>query len=137
LPVDALIKLNEVQAKMALGLESKRGALKLLGEEFPNEKMVEIFEELRDDALDQGALDMLRAQIGQAVMFATGMLPGGDGVAPVSAGGGNVTSAGNSGEQGGPLPGTAVPAVEMDLMNQMTSKAYGARFAQRRIPDED
>lgn len=137
LPVDALIKLNEVQAKMALGIESKRGALKLLGEEFPNEKMVEIFEELRDDALDQGALDMLRAQIGQAVMMATGLLPTGQGIEPVSAGGANVTSAGSPGGQGGPLPGTAVPPVEMELMNQMTSRAYGARFAQRRIPDED
>lgn len=137
LPVDALIKLNEVQAKMALGIESKRGALKLLGEEFPNEKMVEIFEELRDDALDQGALDMLRAQIGQAVMMATGLLPTGQGIEPVSAGGANVTSAGGPGGQGGPLPGTAVPPVEMELMNQMTSRAYGARFAQRRIPDED
>lgn len=137
LPVDALIKLNEIQSKMALGLESKRGALKALGEEFPNEKMIEIFEELRDDALDQGALDMLRAQIGQAVMLATGLLPdGGGGVAPVSAGGANVTSAGNP-SGGGVLPGTAVPPVEMELMNQMTSRAYGARFAQRRVPDED
>lgn len=136
LPVDALIKLNEIQSKMALGLESKRGALKALGEEFPNEKMIEIFEELRDDALDQGALDMLRAQIGQAVMLATGLLPDGGGVTPVSAGGANVTSAGNP-SGGGVLPGTAVPPVEMELMNQMTSRAYGARFAQRRVPDED
>ena len=136
LPVDALIKLNEVQSKMALGIESKRGALKLLGEEFPNEKMIEIFEELRDDAIDQGALDMLRAQIGQAVMMATGLLPTGGGLEQTSAGGDNVTSAGNP-QGGGVLPGTAVPPVEMELMNQMTSRAYGARFAQRRIPDED
>jgi hypothetical protein len=136
LPVDALIKLNEVQAKMALGIESKRGALALLGEEFPNEKMVEIFEELRDDALDQGALDMLRAQIGQAVMMATGLLPQGGGLETVSAGGANVSSAGSP-QGGGVLPGAGVPPVEMELMNQMTSRAYGARFAQRRIPDED
>jgi hypothetical protein len=136
LPVDALIKLNEVQAKMALGIESKRGALALLGEEFPNEKMVEIFEELRDDALDQGALDMLRAQIGQAVMMATGLLPQGGGLENVSAGGANVSSAGSP-QGGGVLPGAGVPPVEMELMNQMTSRAYGARFAQRRIPDED
>ena len=136
LPVDALIKLNEVQAKMALGIESKRGALALLGEEFPNEKMVEIFEELRDDALDQGALDMLRAQIGQAVMMATGLLPQDGGLENTSAGGANVSSAGSP-QGGGVLPGAGVPPVEMELMNQMTSRAYGARFAQRRIPDED
>ena len=136
LPVDALIKLNEVQAKMALGIESKKGALKLLGEEFPNEKMIEVFEELRDDAVDQGALDMIRAQIGQAVMMATGLLPNGGGLEPAPSGDGNVTSAGSP-QGGGVLPGAGVPPVEMELMNQMTSKAYGARFAQRRIPDED
>ena len=136
LPVDALIKLNEVQAKMALGIESKKGALRALGEEFPNEKMIEVFEELRDDAVDQGALDMIRAQIGQAVMIATGLLPNGGGLEPAPSGDGNVTSAGSP-QGGGVLPGAGIPPVEMELMNQMTSRAYGARFAQRRIPDED
>lgn len=133
LPVDVLIKLNEVQAKMALGLESKRGALRTLGEEFPNEKMEEIFEELMDDAIDQGSLDMLRSQIQMAVMLATGMVPGGEGPAQTSAGGSDVSSAGGS---EGPMPGTAVNPVESDLMNQLVSKAYGARFAQRRNPEE-
>ena len=137
LPVDALIKLNEVQANMALGIESKKGALRALGEEFPNEKMIEVFEELRDDAIDQGALDMIRAQIGQAVMIATGLLPNGGGLEPAPSGDGNVTSAGSP-QGGGVLPGAGgIPPVEMELMNQMTSRAYGARFAQRRIPDED
>lgn len=135
LPVDVLIKLNEVQAKMAIGLESKRGALRILGEEFPNEKMAEIFEELRDDMVDQGALDMLRAQISQAVMLATGMIPGPDGTASVvSAGGANVTSAGN-GE--GPLPGTQVTDMGAGMVNNLVAKAYGARLAQRRVPDEE
>lgn len=135
LPVDVLIKLNEVQAKMALGLESKRGALRTLGEEFPNEKMEEIFEELMDDAIDQGSLDMLRSQIQMAVMLATGMVPGGEGPAATSAGGSEVSSTG--GDSGGTMPGTAVGPVESDLMNQLVSKAYGARFAQRRNPSED
>jgi hypothetical protein len=134
LPVDVLIKLNEVQSKMALGLESKRGALRILGEEFPNEKMSEIFEELMDDAIDQGALDMLRSQIGQAVMMATGMLPTEGGPQPASAGGSDVSSAQGS---SGPMPGTAVNPVEADLMNQLVSRTYGARFAQRRVPDEE
>ena len=133
LPVDVLIKLNEVQAKMALGLESKRGALRTLGEEFPNEKMEEIFEELMDDAIDQGSLNMLNAQIQMAVMLATGMAPGAEGPGTTSAGGPNVSSAGGS---EGPMPGTAVGPIESDLMNQLVSKAYGARFAQRRNPEE-
>lgn len=136
LPVDVLIKLNEVQAKMALGLESKRGALRVLGEEFPNEKMDEIFEELQEDAVDQGALDMLRAQISQAVMLATGMIPGPGGPEMVSAGGANVTPAGGSPE-GGPLPGPVVTPMEEQMVNQLVAKAYGARFAQRRVPGEE
>ena len=135
LPVDVLIKLNEVQAKMSLGLESKRGALRELGEEFPNEKMLEIFEELQDDAVDQGALDMLRAQIAQAVMLTTGMVPGAGGPEMASAGGANVSSAG--GGAGAPLPGPAITPMAEQMANQLVSKAYGARFAQRRVPNEE
>ena len=137
LPVDVLIKLNEVQSKMGMGLESKKGALRILGEEFPNEKMAEIFEELRDDLLDQGALDMLRAQINQAVMMSTGMVPGPDGTANVvSAGGANVTAAGN-GDNAGTLPGMQVSPEGAGMMNNLVAKAYGARLAQRRVPDEE
>jgi hypothetical protein len=137
LPVDQLIKLNEVQAKMALGLESKKGALRILGEEFANEKMAEIFDELQDDALDQGALDMLRAQISQAVMMVTGMIPGPGGPEMASAGGANVSSTGGSAEAG-PMPGVGeVNPIEGELANKLVSKAYGARFAQRRVPDEE
>lgn len=135
LPVDQLIKLNEAQAKMALGLESKRGALRSLGEEFPNEKMLEIFEELQDDAQDQGALDMLRAQISQAVMIATGMMPGPGGPEMASAGGANVSSSGEGSE--GPMPGPAISPAAEQMVNNLVSKAYGARFAQRRVPNED
>jgi hypothetical protein len=135
LPVDQLIKLNEAQAKMALGLESKRGALRALGEEFPNEKMLEVFEELQDDAQDQGALDMLRAQISQAVMIATGMMPGPGGPEMASAGGANVSSSGNGSEE--PLPGPVISPMAEQMVNNLVSKAYGARFAQRRVPNED
>ena len=136
LPVDVLIKLNEAQAKMAMGLESKEGAMRMLGEEFPREKLAEIFEELRDDAIDQGALDMLRAQINQAVMMATGLLPGPSGTSTVPAGGANVTNAGGPQETEGPMPGTQV-APDAGMLNNIVAKAYGARFAQRRVPDEE
>jgi hypothetical protein len=136
LPVDVLIKLNEVQAKMQLGLESKEGALRILGEEFPREKLSEIFEELQDDAIDQGALDMMRAQIQQAIMLATGMLPTPDGGAqPAPAESGNVNTSENAGS---PMPGLgAAMPMEGQIVNQIVSRAYGARFAQRRNPDED
>ena len=136
LPVDVLIKLNEVQAKMNLGLESKEGALRILGEEFPREKLAEIFEELQDDAIDQGALDMMRAQIQQAIMMATGMFAGPDGTAqPAPSGDGNVSNAGGG---AAPLPGIGAAApMEGELINKLVSRAYGGRFAQRRNPDED
>ena len=138
LPVDQLIKLNELQAKMAIGLESKRGALRELGEQFPNEKMAEIFEELRDDAFDQGSLDMIKTQIAQAIMALTGMVPGPDGSAePVdvaSAGGSDVSSTGSPGGGPGILPGVQTSG---DVVNQLIQRAYGANLAQRRVPSEE
>lgn len=77
LPVDVLVKLNEIQMKMELGLESKRGALKDLGAEFPDEKLQEIFTELLEDIKEQGALDMLRSQIHSAILQETGIPPEG------------------------------------------------------------
>ena len=65
LPIDALVALNEIQLKMGLGLESKRGALKTLGEEFPDEKAEEIFREMQEDLVEQGALDMFRGPVGR------------------------------------------------------------------------
>ena len=126
LPVDVLIKLNEIQAKLALGLESKRGALQILGEEFPNEKMAEVFEEMMDDALDTGSLEMFNAQMQQAIFAATGMLPP-EGANPVG---------GESGGEGGVLPGIA-PPVDDAMLDKLLQRAYGARFAQRRVPSED
>lgn len=137
LPVDKLIKLNEEQAKMMIGLQSKRGALRELGEEFPNEKMAEIFQELKDDAFDQGALDMIKAQIAQAVMAMTGMVPTPDGgAAPAdvpSAGGSSVSTAGGGPSGPGILPGIQPEGI---TVQQLTSRAYGAGLAQVRNPEE-
>jgi len=137
LPVDQLIKLNELQAKMAMGLESKRGALRALGEEFPNDKMAEISEELRDDAMDQGALELINAQIAASVMAITGMVSP-DGAQPSgetrSAGGSDVTSAGSAQEESGALPGINPSG---DIVNQLAQRAYGVNLAQRRVPDND
>ena len=79
LPVDIVIKLNEIMMKMQLGLESKRGALLDLGEQFPDEKRQELFEEQMVEARMDGAGSILRAQIAAAVMELTGMVPGPDG----------------------------------------------------------
>ena len=130
LPVDGLISLNEIQAKLALGLESKRGALEILGEEFPNEKMAEVFEEQMEDSLDTGTLQMFDAQIQQAIFAATGMIAP-EGAEPPGGGG--------STEGEGVLPGTGVAPVNVDagVLDKLIQRAYGARFAQRRMPSEE
>ena len=128
LPVDVLITLNEIQAKLALGLESKRGALKILGEEFPNEKMGEVFEEQMDDALDAGTLEMFNAQIMQAVFAATGMLPPDAAAPPAGA---------SNGEDPGIFPGVGASGADAGLLDNLLQRAYGARLAQRRVPGPD
>lgn len=136
LPVDVLVKLNEIQAKMALGLESKRGALADLGEEFPDEKVQEIFEEMVQDAKEQGALDMLKAQIQSVILMTTG----------IQMGEGEEGSAGTE-ESGNSQPALGLPggtvlgemgAQEMNkLLTEVVTQAYGTRSPSRRNPDNN
>jgi len=140
LPLDKLIVLNEIQAKMSLGLESKEGALRALGEEFPDEKLAEIRQELMDDALSDGALNLLKTQIVKEISDLTGMMPGPDGSAmPVPP---DIDAEGN------PLPGTeGEPAIdnaalmemqeEAGLREQLVTAAYGTKLPQRRDPDNN
>lgn len=122
LPMDVALKLNEIMAKMQLGLESKRGALKDLGEMFPDEKMREIFEELGADLRDQAALQLLQAQATQLIVSATGFTPDGQ---PVIL----------PGEQGPPSedgqPGEMYPAINMPLAQEIFNRAYGQSPPQR------
>jgi hypothetical protein len=138
LPVDTLIKLNEIQMKFMLGLESKRGALRELSEEFPDEKMAEIFDELKKDAIEQGALDMLR--ITSAILQETGMAPAmGDTPAEPLTGTTNSDSAG-SGPGMMPLASQSdvISGLEEKLQTQLVTQAYGAsRQPMRRNPDND
>ncbi len=145
LPVDKLIKLNEIQGMMAMNLESRRGALKELGEQFPDEKLREIFDELVDDANRDGALRMIQAQIDSAIQELTGLLPQPDGTlappAPVQ------TDA-----EGKPLPtqggGPSSVSLSQDVreldgmgamkaMQSLVSQAYGTKLGVRQIPTDD
>lgn len=144
LPVDKLIKLNEIQAMMAMNLESRRGALKDLGEQFPDEKLREIFDELTEDAKRDGALRMIQAQIDSAIQELTGLLPQPDGtmVPPPPPG----TDA-----EGNPLPTTGGPnsvsltgdVRQLDgigaqqAMQDIVAQAYGTKLGTRQIPTDD
>jgi hypothetical protein len=90
--------------------------------------------------MDQGALELLNAQISASVMALTGMVspdgaqPARDGDGVTSAGGSDVTSAGSAQEESGVMPGVAPSG---DAVNQLVQRAYGANLAQRRVPDSD
>jgi hypothetical protein len=145
LPVDKLIKLNEIQAMMAMSLESRRGALKELGEQFPDEKLMEIFDELTDDAQRDGALRMIQAQIDSAIQALTGLLPQPDGsLAP--------PEPVQTDAEGKPVetPGGGPNAVSLDqdvraldgagsvqAMQTLVAQAYGTKLGTRQIPTDD
>ena len=141
LPLDKLIALNEIQSLLSLGLESKEGALRTLGEEFPAEKLNEIRQELLDDATADGALRLLQTQIDTEIASLTGSLPGSAG-APIMEQGKPV--GGNGGEQPvmqpkAPVLDAALEQADMgeaDLRNKLVTEAYGTMLPQRRVPKE-
>lgn len=75
LPVDVIIKLQEIEQKIMLGLESKKGALRELGEEFPDEKLKELFDEQIDEIKQDSAKMILKAQAQAITMALTGIVP--------------------------------------------------------------
>ena len=154
LPVDKLVLLNELQVKMALGLESKRGALEELGEEFPDEKLQELFKELLDDSEQQAALEVLKAQVASLIVNMTGMVsPEGPQPLPPPPAGNGKGKNGNGGVKsaGGPQVNTAPTAkiatapglnlkdnVDVAKMYQrIVTLAHGTTIPQRRVPEED
>ena len=141
LPLDKLIAINEVQSMLSLGLESKEGALRILGEEFPAEKLTEIRQELQDDAIADGALKLIQTQIEQDIMSLTGQMP-----EPVGPGGSS--SPASAGPNGAPMaPTQTSPSIMDDSMiasqvgdqairNKLVTDAYGTKLPQRRVPQE-
>lgn len=141
LPLDKLIILNEVQSMLSLGLESKEGALRTLGEEFPAEKLQEIRQELIDDAKADGALKLVQTEISNEIMTLTGMVPGPDGsAAPLSPDQAAAMGAGGGSPAQTPLlQGDVIAGLQMgenDIRNRLVTDAYGTRIPQRRVPEE-
>lgn len=138
LPLDTLIALNEIQMKMGLGIESKTGALRILGEAYPAEKLEELLNELHQDSLEQGALDLQNAQIQVLIQMLTGISPEGeDGGTPAAggvqpAGGAGVNSA--SDVQSPPGPDLANDPAIKELYEQLSTLAAGTKTVQVRNP---
>lgn len=141
LPVDELVKLNEVQAKLALGLESKRGALRDLGEVFVDEKMQEIFDERLAEAKEDGALELIKAQIASAILRQTGLPPEGvESPPPAPASGSSSKDSKSGATAAGPLPGFPGTGSGKDLesvLSELVTLSQGTKLAQRRNPDND
>jgi hypothetical protein len=114
LPMDTLVKLNEVQGLMTMGLESKRGALKAMGSAFPDQKLQEIFSELLEDAKMQGALGLTNAQVSQFILAATGF----------TADGQPVVVPGTEQTDGEGNPTGMAPAVDPQLAQEVMMHAY-------------
>jgi hypothetical protein len=154
LPVDVLIKLNEIMVKMQLGLESKKGALRDLDEQFPDEKLQELFEEKVMDAKQDGAMEILKAHISAAIIQLTGTIPEGVEMvppppAPASGGSSGSGSGGNNNPQGNnQLPSTSLPKLPglgdvtgitndagKQMLSDLVTQAYGTKLPQRRDID--
>jgi hypothetical protein len=149
LPLDKLIILNEIQTKIGMGLESKEGALRTLGEEFPEEKLQEIRQELISDAGADGALQLVKIQIQKAIMDMTGMMPGPDGnsaipMQPTELGDGDLMG---DGIEGPPSEDAINDPTQQQMMGieksqeaaireRLVTEAYGTKIPQRRAVDK-
>ena len=145
LPLDKLIALNEIQTKLGMGLESKEGALRTLGEEFPEEKLEEIRAELIADAEADGALQLIKIQIQKQIMDMTGMMPGPDGnsaipMQPTQLGDGDIMGDGIMGAPSDQNPMDEASQqtegiekqAEAEIRNKLVTDAYGTKIPLRR-----
>ena len=146
LPIDKIVLLNELQQKMSMGLESKVGALRALGEEFPIEKLEEIRREMREDTIAQGGLSIIQAQVQKQVMDMTGMQVTADGsvmpMDPMMMGDGDVLGDGVVGgeDQVSPEDQAAIDETwqqEQILKGEILEHAYGDNPPSRDTVDKD
>ncbi len=79
MPFDVMIKLQELATKMEMGLLSKKGALRELGEGNPDLVLNEVFEESMEDSLDSGARILRDMENQMAATMLTGMVAPEDG----------------------------------------------------------
>jgi len=137
LPLDKLIAINEVQSMLSLGLESKEGALRILGEEFPIEKLSEIRQELQDEAMADGALKLIQTQIEQDIMALTGSMPAQTGPGGSSAPGAPSAEAPAAPTEPVLLDDATIAAQMGDekVRTRLVTEAYGTQLPQRRVPD--
>ena len=141
LPLDKLVVLNEISMKVSMGLESKEGALRALGEEFPDEKLAEIRAELVEDAKSDGAIEMLKSMIASATSQITGMTPDGQPMDP-AVGGGSPSDGGGPVAAAGEMAGSLIepsPFAQAGMegvakmAQEMLVRSFGTKLAQSQV----
>lgn len=143
LPVDIIIKLEEIERKMALQLESRKGAMRDLGEEFPDEKIEELNEELMADAKVQASLAVFKAQVSAAIMALTGIIPPemGEPVPPEAPEPGNNSQNADAPQQvtakQPPMPEGIAVMQQQQLINEIVTGAFNPRVPFRRQVDKN
>jgi hypothetical protein len=147
LPVDIIVKLDELLKKLQLGILSKRAAFQALGEEFPDEKLRELFEEKLTDLKQDGSMRVLTSSIDALIMELTGMVPeGAEPVPPPPAPAGN----GNGQSMSAPAPPKPDPAImnaaaeitkgmgpSRNLLADIVTQAYSPRVPMERQIDKN
>lgn len=141
LPVDTLIKLEEIERKMALRLESRAGALRTLNEEFPDEKVEELREELMKDAKWDAELAVFKSQVAAAIMAVTGVIPPemGEPVEPEAPepGAGDGATAPQQVTARQPQMPPGVQMMQQQLINEIVTNAFMPRVPFRRNVDKN
>ena len=138
LPLDKLIVLNEQQSLLSLGLQSKGGALRDLGEEFPESKLQEIRQELIDDAMADGALNLIKTEIQNEITALTGMTVDASGNAMPAAP--EQTAMAQQATQGAPILDPAIienlKLGEAKVRTRLVTEAYGTKLPTRQVPQD-
>jgi hypothetical protein len=153
LPLDKLVLLQELQMKQQMGLESREGMLRALGEEFPDEKLAEIRAELIEDAKSDGALNLVNTAIQAELAALTGMLSGNAtdaaSILPTDGGGGPGGAGGGANSAPSPMvPQSQMPSMldpaavlagqgEYDIRNDLVTRAYGTKVPLRKLPGQE
>jgi hypothetical protein len=141
LPLDILIKLQEITLKKQLGLISDRKALLELGVEFPDEELEENFQQQVQDIKRNAALSLLKAQYDSVTLQMTGIPPEGvEEPTPQTDAEGNAinTPDGPAPVQSQTFDPTGLTGFEtQQKMTELVTQAYGPRVPLRRNPDSN
>jgi len=146
LPIDKIVKLQELTQEQMLGLTSRKAMLTELGVEFPDERIAELEQEAMRDAKQQAALRVFNAYVDAAIMALTGVVPaeGAQPVEPEAPEPGKSASTATAPQQVTPKAQQLPPGLESliggsqaAIMQDIVKMAFLPNVPQRRLMDKD